>query len=151
MKPYLHSAGTTFHILWNVDCAVGKGGQNSIIADVAYIQWYYTLAASNPRTPPDRQAVYRKVSVTGRCSGTDADPLVAAIKAHQQALSHPQVDGRISVASGSGKIGASAFFVLRLGARFADMFPGQWPRLDLIPGCPASVVSEVRATIPKVS
>jgi hypothetical protein len=76
--------------------------------------------------------------------------LVAAIFAHQKALHHPQIDGRISVAHGSGKIGASAFFVLRLGARLANMYPNVWPRLDFIPNCPALVVQAVREAIPSV-
>jgi hypothetical protein len=74
--------------------------------------------------------------------------LVAAIFAHQKALNHPQIDGRISVAHGSGKIGASAFFVLRLGARLANMYPNVWPGLDFIPNCPALVVQAVREAIP---
>jgi hypothetical protein len=150
MKPYLHPAGSALHFQWNVDCSVGKGGANSMAADVSYIQWYYVLASENPLTPEDRKIIYRKVSITGTCRGTDDDPLVAAIFAHQRALSHPQIDGRISVAHGSGKLGASAFFVFRLGARFANMYPNVWPRLDLIPRCPGAVAQAVRLCIPLV-
>jgi len=150
MKPYLLPAGNSYHFQWNLDCSVGKGGANSLACDVSYIQWYYTLAAVHPLTPPDRRAIYQKVRVSGTCRGTDDDPLVAAIFAHQRALSHPQVDGRISVAQGSGKVGESAFFVFRLGARFANMFPLVWPRLDLIPTCPSTVAQAVRDAIPSV-
>jgi hypothetical protein len=148
VKPYLHSAGNTLHFQWNLDCSVGKGGANSRVCDVSYIQWYYTLAAQNAFTPEERKAVYRKVRVTGVCRGIDDDPLVAAIITHQQALSHPEIDGRISVAHGSGKIGGAAFFILRLGARLANMYPNIWPRLDLIPNCPALVAQAVREAIP---
>lgn len=116
--------------------------------DVSYIQWYYTLAAANPLTPEDRKVIYRRVQVSGNCRGTDDDPLVAAIFAQQRALNHPQIDGRVSVAQGGGKIGASAFFVLRLGSRLANMYPNVWPRLDLIPNCPSLVIQAVRAAIP---
>ena len=116
--------------------------------DVSYIQWYYTLAANQALTPEDRKAIYRKVKVTGTCRGTDDDPLVAAIFAHQRALNHPQVDGRISVAQGSGKVGANAFFILRLGCRLAHMHANVWPRLDLIPTCPSVVAQAVRQAIP---
>jgi hypothetical protein len=146
----VHSAGSFAHFQWNVDCSVGRGGLNNLIADVSYIQWYYSLAAENPLTPADRQEVYKKVVVNGHCNGTDDDPLVAAITVHQRALDHFQIDGKISVATGSGKVGATAFFVLRLGARFANMFPQQWPRLDLIRRCPASVAQAVKAAIPHV-
>src|SRR3974390_980262 len=136
MKAYLHPDGDHFDFLWNVDCSVGKGGQNSLIADVSYIQWYYSLAAQQPATPEERKIIYRAVKVTGHCDGRDSDPLVRAIIIHQQALRHPQVDGKISVAHGTGKIADSAaFFVLRLGARFARMFPQFWPPLDLTPQC----------------
>jgi hypothetical protein len=150
MKPYLHPAGNGFHFQWNLDVAVGKGGPNSSKCDVTYIQWYYTLAAAHALTPEDRKAIYRKVSVTGSCRGTDDDPLVVAIVAHQRALSHPYVDGRVSVAHGSGKLGPSAFFIFRLGARLANMYPQAWPRLDLIPTCPPCVAQAVREAIPSV-
>ena len=150
MKPYLHRAGSGAHFQWNIDCSVGKGGTNNLACDVSYLQWYYTLAAEHPLTPEDRKVIYRKVLVTGVCRGTDDDPLVAAIFAHQRALNHPQIDGRINVAYGSGKIGTAAFFILRLGARLANMYPNVWPRLDLIPKCPASVAQASRAAIPTI-
>lgn len=151
MTPFLHHAGALTHFQWNLDCSVGKGGQNSIAADVLYLQWYYSLAAKHALTPADRKAVYAKVVVNGVCRGTADDPLVQAITAHQQALQHPVVDGRISVATGDGRVGEKAFFILRLGARLSDMFPNAWPRLDLIPGCPGPVANAVRACVPRVS
>jgi len=52
------------------------------------------------------------------------------------------------VATGHGQVGSKAFFVLRLGARLANMYPRLWPRLDLIPGCPQMVAQAVLAAIP---
>ncbi len=150
MKAYIHKVGSLAHFHWNLECSVGKRGQNTLPADVSFIQWYYTVAAANTRTPADRKAVYSRVSVTGVCRGTDDDPLVQAIMAHQRALSHPMVDGKISVATGNGFVGAKAFFILRLGSRLADMTPGTWPRLDLVPGCPMVVAEAVRKAIPKL-
>jgi hypothetical protein len=150
MQPYLHPAGDSLHILWNLDASVGRGGLNTNSADVAYVQFYYTLAAAHALTPPDRKAVYGKVQVTGQCSGVAQDPLVQAITIHQKALHHPSVDGRCSVARGPGKVGESAFFILRLGARFADMLPEIWPRLDLRKDCPDLVRKAVQATIPRI-
>jgi hypothetical protein len=57
----------------------------------------------------------------------------------------------VSVVTGSGKIGATAFFLLRLEARFAIMFPNAWPRLDLIPNCPGSVLQTSRGTVPNLA
>src|SRR6476646_2906773 len=132
MKAYVHADGDHMDFLWHVDLSVGQAGQNNNkTADVSFVQWYYVLAGLQPATPPERREVYSRVQITGKCNGTASDPLVQAIILHQQTLRHPQVDGRISVANGTGKIdGATAFFVLRLGARFAKMFPMYWPRLD---------------------
>jgi len=151
MKPWLHHFGPKAHFHWNLECSVGKHGQNSLACEVSYIQWYYTLAAKNAKTPLDRRAVYSKVAVSGMCLGTDADPLVQAILIHQKALHHPVIDGKVSVAHGDGRIGQNAFFILRLNARLSDMYPEVWPRLDLIPGCPALVADAVRACVPRVS
>jgi hypothetical protein len=151
MKPWLHHAGPKAHFHWNLECSVGKGGQNGLACEVSYIQWYYTLAARHPNTPLERKAVYSKVAITGVCLGTEADPLVQAILIHQKALQHPIVDGKISVAHGDGRIGANAFFILRLNARLSDMYPNAWPRLDHIPNCPALVADAVRAAVPRVS
>ncbi|TCR70357.1 hypothetical protein [Bosea sp. BK604] len=150
MKAYLHADGNHFDILWNVDCSVGKGGQNNIRTDVLYIQWYYRLATDQAETPPDRKEIYRQVALSGACTGMDSDPLVRAITLHQRSINHPQVDGRVSVATGNGKLGGSAFFVLRLGARIANMYPELWPRLDKIPHCPLEVAGAVKQTIPHV-
>ena len=150
MKPYLHHFGSKAHFHWNLDCSVGKGGNNSLATDVSYIQWYYTLAAKHPNTPADRKAVYAKVAITGTCRGTTDDPLVQAILTHQKHLAHPVIDGKISVATGGGKISTSAFFILRLNARLAHMHQNVWPRLDLIPTCPVIVADATRAALPQI-
>ena len=150
MKPYLHDSK---YFMWNLEASVGKGGQNSVMSDVAYLQWYYTLAADFPETPPERRQIYKQVSITGACSGRDDDPLVKAIIAQQRALNHPVIDGKASIlpgAAGHVRLGHNAFFVIRLGARFAAKFPQQWPRLDLMPGCPASVAEAVQRALPKL-
>jgi hypothetical protein len=147
MRPYIY--GPKF--MWNLDCSVGKGGANSIGTDVSFIQWYYTLAAGFQLTDPANKEVYQKVRITGICNGSDSDPLVAAILIQQRSMRHPIIDGKVSVVTATGKVGANAFFLLRLGARFAIMFPNAWPRLDLIPTCPSSVRQAVLAAVPNLS
>jgi hypothetical protein len=146
MKPYVY--GPKF--MWNLDCAVGKAAANSIPSDVAFIQWYYTLAANFHLTDADRREIYRRVKITGACNGTDKDPLVAAITAQQRNMNHPTVDGKVSVVTGSGKVGENAFFLLRLEARLAVMYPNLWPRLDLMPGCPPSVAQIASGAVPNM-
>ena len=64
MKPYVY--GPKF--MWNLDCSVGRLGANSDPADVAFIQWYYTLAANFHLTEPHNKEVYKQVRITGACS-----------------------------------------------------------------------------------
>lgn len=150
MRPFLllNPKSPTPHIHWNLDCSVGKGCQNSLPCEVSYLQWYYRLAAAHPNTPLERKMVYAKVMVNGICTGAPGDPLVQAIVLHQTSLKHKTMDGKISVAKGDGRVGGSLYFILRLNARLAHMFPNAWPRLDLIQGCPPLVAETARATVP---
>ena len=118
---------------------------------MSFLQWYYTLAADFPLTMPDHKAIYRNVKITGACNGKDNDPLVAAIIAQQQGLNHPYIDGKASVVTGSGKVTDKAFFLIRLEARFAVMFPNAWPRLDLIRNCPSSIAEIARNAVPNMA
>ena len=136
--------------MWNVSVPVGKGAPRTGHEDVFYIQWYYKMAAEHVLTPPDRKAVYKNVQTNGSCTGLDSDPLVQSIMTHQRFLAHPIIDGRVSVATGTGKLQDKAFFVYRIGARIAHMHPELWPRLDKIPGRPGPVADAVRRTIPKL-
>lgn len=151
MKPYIY--GPKF--MWNLDASVGKGGANSNPCDVSFIQWYYTLAANFALTTDENKAVYRNVEITGACSGRDDDPLVAAILIQQKGMNHPYLDGKVSVVTGSGRLGpqvnARAFFLIRLEARFAVMYPKLWPRLDLIPNCPGTVRDVSLYAVPQMS
>ena len=147
MKPYIY--GPKF--MWNLDSSVGKGGANSSSCDVSFIQWYYTLAANFALTTDENKSVYRKVEITGACSGRDDDPLVAAILIQQKSMNHPYLDGKVSVVTGTGRLGAHAFFLIRLEARFAVMYPKLWPRLDLIPNCPGSVRDVSLYAVPQMS
>src|SRR5262249_45661625 len=137
--------------MWNISASVGKGGANSNAADVSFIQWYYTLAVNFHLTEQANRDVYRHVRITGACNGSDRDPLVPAIIQQQRAMNHPTVDGKVSVVSGSGKLGERAFFLLRLEARFAIMYPQAWPRLDQIPNCPTSVRAASLGAVPQLS
>lgn len=147
MQPYVY--GPKF--MWNLTASVGKGGANTNSADVAFVQWYYSLAANFHLTEQANKDVYKYVQVTGACSGADTDPLVKAIIQQQRSMNHPTVDGKVSVVSGTGKLGDKAFFLLRLEARFAVMYPSAWPRLDLIPGCPPAVKAAALSAVPQLS
>ena len=148
MKPIIY--GPKF--MWNLDSSVGKGANNSNRTDVSFVQWYYVLSSEFHLTEPAAKAVYRRVSITGTCTGQDSDPLVQSIMSQQRATNHPMVDGKVSVVTGDGRVGGqTAFFLLRLEARLAVMYPDKWPRLDLIPRCPGSVADIAREAIPSMA
>ena len=151
MRPYVYSNGHFHKFMWINECTVGKNAQNTLPADVSFLQWYFTLAATFPETSPEHKAVYRNVAVNGLCTGMDGDPLVQSILIQQRDFRHPVVDGRASLVHGSGIISDKAFFILRLGARFAVMFPERWPRLDQIRGCPPLLANISKSAIPQHS
>ncbi len=148
MRPYIHNYGAFHKMIWITDCSVGRQGENSLPADVSYLQWYYTLAANYAETSAAHKAIYRSVAITGTCSGLDSDPLVQAILVQQRDFGHPVVDGKASVVHGTGFVDHKAFFVIRMAARFASMQPQYWPRLDLIPNCPPLIGQISRQSIP---
>lgn len=149
MKPVIYTVGPYNFFMWNLDASVGKSASNSSHEDILYIQYCYYLGKKDPRISPERLAIYSKVKLTGVCDGTAADPLVQAITVHQHDMGHPVVDGKVSVAKGTGKVAQdAAFFVYRLGARLATMYQKVWPRLDLMPECPAPLAACVRSVTP---
>jgi hypothetical protein len=137
--------------MWINECTVGKNAENTLPADVSFLQWYFVLASTFPETSSEHKDVYRNVSISGQCTGMDSDPLVQAILIQQRDFKHPVIDGKASVVHGSGIIDHKAFFILRLAARFAVMFSDRWPRLDLIRDCPPMLASISRSAIPLYS
>jgi len=139
---------------WNLHQSVGKNASNSNPTDVGFVQWSFVQATTHPggMDPADLH-VYGAVRVTGACSGRDDDPLVAAILALQRNARRRKpamlVDGHVSVAHDSITYAPhAAFLILDLCTAFAGWYPNAYPRLDLMPGCPADVAAAVRNTIP---
>jgi len=66
-------------------------------------------------------------------------------------MGHRSVDGKVSIVTGTGKLGDKVFFLLRLEARFAIMYPNAWPWLDQIPSCPQAVRQAMLAAMPQLS
>ncbi|MCV0394413.1 MAG: hypothetical protein K5872_15760 [Rhizobiaceae bacterium] len=151
MTPYVYGPPGYAKFMWNLDSSVGKGGANNNATDISFVQWYYTLSRDFHLTTPAAKAIYKNVAITGKCTGQDSDPLVQAILSQQRETRHPTVDGKISVAKGTGKVGDSAYFILRMGARMAVMYPQAWPRLDQIPHCPGAVAAASKAAIPQMA
>ncbi len=123
---------------WNLDGAVGKNGVNSR-EDVLFVQWcIYKLIQNEPNWSPALVSKLKSIGINGICHGRDGDPLIEGIKALQQHYGL-MVDGRVSsIPKGSGQYGGrgakSTFLIFYpLNAVLAQMYPAQWPRIDLIP------------------
>lgn len=123
---------------WNVDGAVGKNGMNKF-DDVMFVQWcLYKLGKWSVQFfGTELRAALDNLSISGECSGRDGDSLVECIKALQQHL-NLLVDGRVSPGTPGGTYvdggGRSTFLIIYpLNAVLQQMYPAQYPRIDLMP------------------
>lgn len=148
VKPYVQP-GAPFYFYWNVSANVGQGSPN-LRDDLDLVQFAYSFLAVNPKvnlSAADR-AIFAAVTPGGPCSGLDSDPLVKAIRRHQQLRGGMQ-DGHVSVippntytypTPGGGQM---QFMLLSLNVQFHDLQPDVYPRLDLIKLCPGALKATV--------
>jgi hypothetical protein len=138
MQPAIVSSPKGPLFYWNVDQAVGKNGANKF-DDVLFVKWCFYKLGKFHGTAPEVRAAIDKMTVNEYCNGRDGDPLVEAIKTLQRFLNHPLVDGRVSPArTGEGNYyyagTRSTFLILYpLNAVLQQMYPAQFPRIDLMP------------------
>jgi hypothetical protein len=123
---------------WDVDGAVGRNGVNKF-DDVMFVQWcFYKLGKwSGQGFGTELRAALGKLSISGECSGRDGDSLVDSIKALQRYM-NLLVDGRVSPVTTGGTYidggGRSTFLIIYpLNAVLQQMYPAQYPRIDLMP------------------
>ncbi|WP_139350297.1 hypothetical protein [Rhodanobacter sp. C03] len=140
---------------WNLHQSVGKNASNGNSMDISFVQWSFVEAcARESGIPAATLQIYRSVRVTGSCSSRDDDPLVAAILAMQGHVHsqrpHTVIDGHISVANGILYAPGAEFLILDINLAIAGWYPNLYPRLDLIPGCPAAIANVSRQAIPRV-
>jgi hypothetical protein len=135
---------------WNVSANVGLASPNRP-DDVELVQFGYYAMLNNPKvekTDEQRQA-FSKIIPGQRCNGTAADPLVAAILAHEKARGQAQ-DGHVSSITNGGVYraadGRHTFLMLALNANMYDLVPDAFPRIDRHPQCPPQVAQLVKRT-----
>jgi hypothetical protein len=122
---------------WNLDGAVGRNGVNKF-DDVMFVQWcFYKLGKWQGQGFGELRAAFGKLPISGECSGRDGDPLVDTIKALQRFMG-VMVDGRVSPTTTGGTYtsggGRSVFLIIYpLNAILQQMYPAQYPRIDLMP------------------
>lgn len=154
MHPMLITQGSRKVFFWNLDGAVGAGGENRP-EDVSLVQFYYYLLPENRGLldipmPPNFTEICRNVA--GTMDGVCDEPLINLIRNHQRHFKLPLVDGRVSRATPHGQFTLhgskvrSPFMILMMmtmwrAARFAT-----WPRIDAHPDCPPLVKAAVVRT-----
>lgn len=134
---------------WNIDGDVGLGSANKT-DDVQLVQLGYSVLAQSVRQPADLRAVCAQVKPGAVCTGREDDPLVKAIRAHQATFVGTR-DGRVSVVKTSNALyvdagGPHAYLLLRLLNNVFDAQPGDFPRIDKLPACPAALRAVVVAS-----
>lgn len=91
--------------------------------------------------------IFGKIVVNGLCSGRRDDPTVIAIRSAQEELNKTRgagttIDGRVSPARGYS-FGATLFTIVHFNNIFKEKVKSIWPRLDLMPECPARLGAAV--------
>lgn len=136
-------------VFFNLDGVVGASPASNQPEDVLLIQFIFSVMGANPlpTTPASMTAIYRAVNVTGVI---DAQT-IAAIRSEQEDRKKSQpgtvADGRVSPAVGGYFYGGGMYSIARLNDNLQHRNIGIWPRIDLIPGCPAGLKAMVTRTV----
>jgi hypothetical protein len=137
-------AGTLF--FWNIDANVGLRSPNNT-DDVQLAQLGYSIMATSPKVPPELKSAAAAVKLGVPCTGLEDDPLVRAIRAHEKTHGGTQ-DGYVSVIRTNNGVyhdsgGAHAFLLTAIVNNIFDAMPGDFPRIDKHPSCPAALKASV--------
>ena len=119
---------------WNVDGVVGLNGANRF-DDVLFVQWcFYKMAKWTPASKI--WPTLSKVGINGACTGRADDPLVDTIKT-AEAVFGWDMDGRVTPMTNSAQFTVHGikyvYLIMYMNIALRQMYPQQYPRLDLIP------------------
>jgi hypothetical protein len=135
------------NLYFNVSYSVGKGQMNDVI-DVLLVQFLLRRIGELNGFRGDTHTVVKclLVNPTGRLD----DATVAAITAVQQWMRRERpavvVDGIVSTIRERGApyyTKDAPYVILVLNDGMRQFYPKLWPRLQDVPGCPASIAAEV--------
>jgi len=128
---------------WNIGANVGARSPNND-DDVQLVQFGYFCMSKHGDLPGNVNELIAKVPLGSKCSGSENDPLVRVIRAHEAFRGGTQ-DGHVSALrdSNPGYIDASGQQLLILAALLNNMFDEiggkQWPRIQDHPKCPTAL------------
>lgn len=136
-------------VFFNLDGVVGAAPAVNNQEDVLLIQFIFSVMGASPlpTTPASVTSLFRAVRVTG---SIDAQT-IAAIRAEQELRKKDNpstvVDGRVSPAVGGYVYGGGTYSIAQLNDNLQNRNVGVWPRIDLIPNCPAGLRAMVTRTV----
>jgi hypothetical protein len=138
--------------LWNLEGNVGAG-QPNFMEDVQFVQFGYFFVSKSPATPPSLRAAAAEVALGAAFSGTEDDPVIKTIRAHESLRGGPQ-DGRISKfpnETGTYNFGGheKSYILLSLLNTISDAMPGDYPRIYKHPLCPPILKAAVQKKSPR--
>ncbi|MFO1087064.1 MAG: hypothetical protein U1E21_21120 [Reyranellaceae bacterium] len=136
---------------YNIDAKVGAHAPNRV-NDVQLVQFGYFAMLRSPKNANSLSAAERdafgKIVLGSPCNGTDADPLVRAIRAHQASRGGTQ-DGLVSELKPghiayTDRTGFHTLILVALNNSMRDVMAGRFPRIDLHESCPAGLKAFVK-------
>jgi hypothetical protein len=136
---------------WNIDAKVGVGAPNRA-TDVHLVQFGYFAMLRSPKNVHSLSAAERdafgKIALGKPCNGTENDPLVRAIRAHEASRGGTQdgvvselKPGHIVYTDGAGK---HSLVLVALNNSMRDLMAGRYPRIDLNESCPGDLKNFVK-------
>ena len=127
-------------VYFNLDSSVGNKGANSNRDDVLLVQFLLKALAQKVHTQVGRQVkpILSQTPQTGVVDQATIRSIVTFQELQKGKGNMNVVDGRVSPARGYRHSGGF-YTIVGLNAALRQDFPKQWPRLDLIPGCPGGI------------
>ncbi len=137
---------------YNIDAKVGARAPNRA-TDVQLVQFGYFAMLRSPKNANSLSAAERdafsKVVLGVPCNGTEIDPLVRAIRAHEASRGGTQ-DGLVSelkpghITYTDTKGGVLGLVLVALNNSMRDLMGGRYPRIDLHESCPGDLKNFVK-------
>jgi hypothetical protein len=145
VTPVVVGSGDQRRFFWNLSANVGTKSPNKA-DDVQLVQLGYVCASYDTFYSAALRATFAAVIPGAPYSGQENDPLTRAIRAHEQQRGGAQ-DGHVSVltslTNASYDGGAHTFLIVSLNFQLRTQMPGNFPRLDKHPKCPAQLRAAV--------
>ena len=136
---------------YNIDAKVGVRAPNREL-DVQLVQFGYFAMLRSPKNAnalsTAERDTFSKIVLGTACNGTENDPLVRAIRAHEASRGGTQ-DGLVSELK-PGHIGYTdtkgphSLVLVPLNNSMRDVMGGRYPRIDLHDACPAKLKNFVK-------